>query len=169
LCVSPIRPLGESCTADNDCESGDCEPFYRDNDRDSFAPQGAVAESFCSAVGFAIAQYTRLAPTGRNVDCQDSNVDVSPGQAAFFTMPYATSAGGFSFDYNCDDDEERNFQVVVDEDVCDTDAADGSCVMQGIVEDTPCGETMVAGSCIADGPASCRLFIADSTGTRACH
>jgi hypothetical protein len=164
-CVAPIRPLGESCTNDNQCESGECDPFYRDNDRDSFAPQGAVAESFCSVVGFTKPQYTRLAPTGRNIDCLDTNIEVNPGQAAFFTMP----AGSVGFDYNCDDDEEKNFQVIIDEDVCDADGTDGSCIAQGIVEDTPCGETMIAGSCVADGPSSCRLFFADGIGTRACH
>jgi hypothetical protein len=165
-CVSPIRPLGESCTAGNQCESGVCDPFYQDNDRDSFAPRGAVAESFCSAVGFTKPQYTRLAPTSiRNTDCLDTNIDVSPGQAAFFTQP----AGTFGFDYNCSGVVEKNFQVVVDDDVCATDGADGTCSAQGIVEDTPCGETMVAGSCISQGPNTCRLFFADSVGTRACH
>jgi hypothetical protein len=124
-----------------------------------------VAESFCSVVGFTKTQYTRLAPTGRNIDCLDTNVEVNPGQAAFFTTP----AGSVGFDYNCDRDEEKNFQVVVDEGVCDADGTDGSCIAQGIVEDTPCEETMIAGSCVADGPSSCRLFFGDGIGTRACH
>jgi hypothetical protein len=163
-CVSPIRPLGESCTANNQCESGNCQPFYRDTDRDGYAPQGAVAESFCFAVGFTKAQYTRLAPTGRSIDCLDSAIDVNPGQAAFFADPAANG----SYDYNCDGVEERDFRIVVDDDTCFADGADGVCNANGISDDAECGEGMVATACINQGPSTCRLFTADGIGVRRC-
>lgn len=165
-CVAPIRPLGESCAAGNQCESGVCDLFYRDNDRDSYAPEGAVAESFCSAVGFTKTQYTRLAPTNvRNTDCLDTAIDVNPGQAAFFADP----APNGTYDYNCDGDEERNRQAIVNDAECFADGADGSCTATGIAEDVGCGEVMVATNCIRQGATSCRTFFADGIGARRCR
>jgi hypothetical protein len=165
-CVAPIRPLGEACTAGSQCESEVCDPFYRDNDRDGYAPQGAVAESFCSAVGFTKAQYTRLAPTNiRNTDCLDTAVDVNPGQGAFFADP---SPNG-SYDYNCNGTEERDSQTIVNDAQCLADGADGTCNASGIAEDVGCGEVMVATACIPQGPSTCRTFIADGIGARRCR
>jgi hypothetical protein len=164
-CVSPIRPLGESCTVGTQCESGVCDPFYRDNDRDGFAPQGAVAESFCSAVGFTKTQYTRVAPTNiRNTDCLDTAIDVSPSQAAFFADP----ASNGSYDYNCNGVVERQSFTIVNDDTCFADGADGVCNANGIAEDVGCGEIMVATNCINQGPSTCRLFVADGIGARRC-
>jgi hypothetical protein len=143
-----------------------CDAFYRDNDRDNYAPQGAVAESFCSAVGFTKTQYTRLAPTNiQNTDCLDTAVDVRPDQRVFF----ADAAPNGSYDYNCDGDEERDPQTIVNDAECLADGADGTCSAQGIALDYDCGQVMVATTCIRQGATTCRTFTADATLARRCR
>jgi hypothetical protein len=85
---------GQSCTTGAQCLDGVCGTFYLDGDGDGYG------------VGVGLSQCGTTPPTGyanKAGDCCDSDVNVHPGQTAYFTT--ATACGGF--DYNCDTQEAK--------------------------------------------------------------
>jgi hypothetical protein len=76
-----------------------CTPvtYYKDNDGDGVG--GAQHQSACAAPG---KQWVT-----RTGDCDDGDPDVNPDQKGYFPSPYSKPGGGFSFDYDCSDDEEQ--------------------------------------------------------------
>jgi hypothetical protein len=87
---------------DNDCNGLDneqdaigCENFYLDNDGDTYGVSTSQ-ECWCDS-GYA--PYTGLDTS----DCYDRNEDAHPDQTDFFSAP----RGDGSYDYNCDNAEEK--------------------------------------------------------------
>lgn len=68
-----------ACTEDR-CASGACSHAAFDGDKDGDGPKAAT----CGG------------------DCHDGNATVNSKQTMFFDVPYTTTTGGSSFDYNCD-------------------------------------------------------------------
>jgi hypothetical protein len=103
------------------------------------------------------------------MDCDDRNIDVHPGQMAFFDRPYTTSGGTTSYDYDCDGSPEREYPMAAS---CPT-RPDADCAMtsMGFVDPVPrCGETGYWVSCGPDmtGMDGCALM-APVTMIQGCH
>ena len=75
-------------------------------------------------------------------DCDDDNPLVHPGQSSFFPE----STGTVGFDYNCDDQSEREFEVQLDcAGLALLGCADSSDAFLGALP--PCGESGIWGRC----------------------
>jgi alpha-tubulin suppressor-like RCC1 family protein len=83
-----ITPQAESCNGiDDNCngmtDEGLTVTCYPDTDNDGYAATGAMASPRCpvsgrEAVGGCPTNQTNRAPTGSNVDCNDTNAAISP-------------------------------------------------------------------------------------------
>lgn len=79
----------------NGCEG--LRPYYTDGDNDGVGGGPKVGDA-C------------IAPPGTSLvagDCLDTNDKVKPGQSAFFFTGYTSASGSLSYDYDCNDKEER--------------------------------------------------------------
>ena len=110
---APDFMLGDG--RDNDCDGAiDEDPIttcYRDEDGDGF---GVAAGAVPVAVGAACPAGTVPAGTTAQVDCDDADPDVFPGQSAWFTTSRCTAGeppppDGLCWDYNCDGVEEQRW------------------------------------------------------------
>lgn len=88
--------------ADNDCDGSTdedgadgCTTFYRDYDDDGYG--STISVCACSAYG----DYTSTLDT----DCYDDSASVNPTHTTF----HPVHRGDGSYDYNCDDTEERQW------------------------------------------------------------
>jgi cysteine-rich repeat protein len=124
-----VYPGAPECAdgKDNDCDKiVDNQPpaavkCWKDNDRDSFAPSGAVLLQPTSGCVCSI-DYTNRNPANgtSNSDCQDNNSSVSGLQKSYFPVPYCkTYAPGASvtcatpsYDFNCSKVEEKRWSAV---------------------------------------------------------
>lgn len=82
------RDTGEACDG---CVPQTC---YRDADSDGFGASDQSVQACLPPPGYVTVDG----------DCDDKQVDVHPGQTAFFKLPIGLSLG---FDYNCDGIEQR--------------------------------------------------------------
>lgn len=96
---------------DNNCDDiiDEGDPiWYPDCDGDGFAVSGAYSIRRCEMpvrpYSAECTYWTVLAPEGDDIDCDDTNADVFPGQALFFETGYGDESD--NFDYNCDSIEE---------------------------------------------------------------
>jgi len=83
---------------DKDPSNG-CEPltpYYKDGDGDGFGTGAKVGEACTAPPGNALALG----------DCDDTNANVKPGQAAFFFTGYTSANGSLSYDYDCNGTEQ---------------------------------------------------------------
>jgi hypothetical protein len=75
-----------------------CQIFYRDSDGDTYGDAaGTIAAS--TAVAGCMGTTPPSGFVADNTDCDDGDLNVHPGQTAFFTV---ASSGKHTFDYNCD-------------------------------------------------------------------
>ena len=85
---------------DDDCDTTIDEDspksiFYRDSDYDTWGDANITEEACKKPVGYAV----------RSGDCYDQNHEAYPGSISFFSV----DRGDGSFDYNCDDSEEKRY------------------------------------------------------------
>ena len=117
--------LGSSCSVAGDCCSSYC---YVDSDGDGYAPSSGSKTCRASAA---------LAGT----DCYDSNVNVYPGQTAYFSA----HRGDSSFDYDCSGDLSYDISCIVCTGATPTDSSIcsglryGSCTCSGCSIAASCG------------------------------
>jgi|GEM_PF-3683261 len=98
--------------------------YYRDADGDSWGTQ----ESSCSG---GAGWVTR---TG---DCNDANEDVFPSQTKTFAIPYATTNGHQSFDYDCDGTETATGGVQASTGQCEASGLGNACLGDGYLPVEP--------------------------------
>jgi hypothetical protein len=95
-------------------------------------------------------------------DCDDQNKDVFPGQTLFFDE----SARTIGFDYNCDDQSEREFTPEVNCSGLSLGCEDQS---EGFLDSLPsCGNTGPWGRCKVDG-LTCVGDVIDTTRVMRCR
>jgi hypothetical protein len=134
-CPASGQSTHETCP--NGCKGGECtgctkKTFYQDKDGDTYG-NSAVQTVRCT-------QPANSATRGG--DCEDGNGKINPGQKAFFTTP--TVSGGTSYDYNCDNKDEREYPKV---EACAMDKS-GNCVGAGWMALIPgCGKSGLFISC----------------------
>jgi hypothetical protein len=152
-CPASGQPKLETCP--DGCEDGACKgctkkAYYQDKDGDGYGDDGAKTVQ-C------------LAPKNsaqRGGDCNDANDKVHPGQQSYFTEPVS---GGASFDYNCDNKDERQYPSPQS---CSLNA--GTCSGDGWMVLAPaCGKSGFFASCYKNGP-SCDWNV-PTTKTQACR
>ena len=88
---------------DNDCDGNtnqqnaqNCSSYYLDSDGDGYGVSGA-SQCWCEPT---------FPYTGANTsDCYDGNADAYPGASAY----HQTHRGDGSYDYNCDNNDERQY------------------------------------------------------------
>lgn len=181
LC-KPKNPNGTACTGGNQCTSGTCatgfccasacsapsscstgtclcagtacDPgqacvtFYQDFDADNFG-NPTVTKLSCA----------NKKPTGYvldKTDCYDNNANAKPGQTGFFP----THRGDGSFDYNCDNNPEKQYPVV----------STASCKVCGWpnICPTPLVPPCTAGSFGCGSPVTCPTYNFGFTSDVAC-
>jgi hypothetical protein len=99
-CSAPLLSNGANCTADNQCASGRCLQWFRDQDGDGFGTTTFTLRS-CGVPNVTAPPNGLIATSG---DCCDTDAQAYPGQAQFFIVP-RTGCGGF--DYDCSAREEK--------------------------------------------------------------
>lgn len=104
-------PPAEDAVVDSGCTLS----FYKDEDGDGTG--GATKVTACAAPA------GHVATTG---DCRDDNKDVRPGATEYRTVGYASTApiSPTSFDYNCNNNEERDPTKAI--------AGSGGCAVAGL-------------------------------------
>lgn len=139
-CENPFVPPGSACDDSDPCTtsdacrfgrcSGECVPtctWWPDLDADGWGD--ADASPTC-----AVTAPSRSAARGG--DCCDTQVNVHPDQANYFSVPY-TCGSASSWDYNCDSSVERRWTLLGE---CSMTLTGCSLVQEGWYGDTmPCG------------------------------
>jgi hypothetical protein len=75
--------------------SGSTLTCYRDADNDTYTPSGASSVTMCGSCS------SGYYATNSGNDCMDTNSNVHPGQASYFTIPTGNGLnGGYDFDCN---------------------------------------------------------------------
>jgi hypothetical protein len=93
VCGVPLLANGAICTANNQCASGRCLDWYRDQDGDGFGTIAAILRA-CGVPNVTPPPNGLIATSG---DCCDTDEDAFPGQALFFNVP-RNVCGGFNYD-----------------------------------------------------------------------
>ena len=127
--------------------------YYRDNDGDGFG--GTVTQSACAPPGEGWVT--------KGGDCDDDNGEVFPGQQIYFDTAYSRSAGGHSFDYDCNAKEDQKPPVRKAASPCTLVGT--ACTGDGIVPNQPvragagvdplCGATEVQTCVLKAGLGTC--------------
>jgi hypothetical protein len=113
ICCNTACPSPLTCNASGSvgtcscpgmkCTAGvACVAFYPDGDGDGFGDKTATVNN-----GKAMAACANAPPPGfvaDNTDCDDGDMNVYPGQTAYFSTP---SKGIGTYDYNCDGMKEK--------------------------------------------------------------
>ena len=118
-CVGETVPVAESCDGkDENCNGSiddgiglpGCEQRYPDADGDGHGSSVAEAACLCP----------QSASSTNNLDCQDTDADVKPGQAAFFSVPRKdpTLEEKLAFDYDCSGTEDLSLTALHPETGC---------------------------------------------------
>lgn len=126
-----INPAATEICADgidNDCNGSQnaenaigCTTFYRDSDNDGF---GDSTDSYCDcAPGGPDGSYDAT----NTLDCFDGNALANPQQSGFFS----THRGDGSFDFNCDNNQEKEYSVAGQCDSWGTNIGDCTLGTQG--------------------------------------
>ncbi len=129
---------------DNDCDGDidesdaiDAPTWYRDLDSDGYIDLDSSTRSCLQPDGYL--------DSTAEADCQDEYDYVHPGVLDYYAAPYTTPAGGSSYDYNCDGNEEPLYGVACQDGSCVDFSAEGFAYMATAPE---CGNT---GGAVADG------------------
>lgn len=177
---SNVHPgLGDACGdgLDNDCNGtvDDGTPvWYVDCDGDGYASGTTGSMTSCtvpparpsSCASGTPGQWTSRQPIRDDVDCQDGNASVRPGQASWFTSAY-THSRGTSFDYDCSGVPEYQYNTLPPGALAFCSGSLGSCFGTQYLTGTTapsCGQSRTLSYC---GGASCTRTT--RTVTVACH
>ena len=94
--------IDDNCNGTQDEQNATgCTTYNRDADLDGYGDP-SLTECWCQPGG-STGEFT----VGNGNDCFDGNSQARPGQGGFF----ATHRGDGSFDYNCDNNQEKEFQT----------------------------------------------------------
>ncbi len=143
-CVSGScrAPNGSACGSDDDCVSGDCSTFYKDEDGDGFGAASSGSSKLCG----------QTPPSGswvaNNLDCCDSDNEANPNYSGGPRDDAPVGCG--TYDWNCDGDETKSIAAPGSQG-CLAFKTKETCPFSAFDNDTACGQEGTADLCGWDG------------------
>ncbi len=94
-----LKANGQPCAVANECQSGACQNFFRDEDNDTV---GGPMQKVCGSTPPAGFQ-------GTGGDCCDTDPRAKPGQTMYFDTARTGGCAGPGFDFDCDNQQTLEY------------------------------------------------------------
>lgn len=138
------------CDGKGGCRTTTATKCYRDKDGDGYGDPTSYS-NYCSSC-------PSTEWISNNKDCYDSNANAKPGETEY----YEINRGDLSFDYNCDNKQEKKYPSFTNQTCASTCTSDGKCQPKSGAPATACGERnseCSPNNCSSAGASSCAAFV----------